>query len=104
VLRPGGRLGVADIVADNRLTAAQRAERGDSVGCTAGALSTAEYQQGLTDAGFVDVQITPIHPVAVGLYSAARGPGEGLSGRGHLLAQRSHPCDVHPYRCLNRTP
>jgi dihydrofolate reductase len=30
------------------------------------------------------------------------GPREGLPGRGHLLAQRRHPRDVHPYRCLNR--
>jgi hypothetical protein len=32
------------------------------------------------------------------------GPREGLSGRGHLLAQRSHACDVHPCGCLNRAP
>ncbi len=30
------------------------------------------------------------------------GPREGLPGRGHLLAQRSHACDVHPCGCLNR--
>jgi dihydrofolate reductase len=30
------------------------------------------------------------------------GPREGLPGRGHLLAQRSHARDVHPYRSLNR--
>ena len=30
------------------------------------------------------------------------GPRGGLPGRGHLLAQRRHPRDVHPYRSLNR--
>jgi arsenite methyltransferase len=44
VLKPGGRLGVSDVVA---LTAEQRAQRGDQVGCIAGALSFAEYRAGL---------------------------------------------------------
>ena len=47
VLRPGGRMGVSDIVADDSLTAAQRAERGSYVGCIAGALSFSEYEAGL---------------------------------------------------------
>ena len=70
VLKPGGRIGVSDIVAENRLTAPQRAERGEWVGCIAGALSIGEYEQGLTDAGFVDVEITPTHEVAEGMHSA----------------------------------
>jgi arsenite methyltransferase len=70
VLRPGGRLGVSDVVADNRLSAAERAERGGWVGCIAGALSIAEYEQGLIAAGFVDVEITPTHDVADGMHSA----------------------------------
>ncbi len=40
------------------------------VGCIAGALSIGEYTQGLTDAGFVDVEITPTHEVAEGMHSA----------------------------------
>jgi SAM-dependent methyltransferase len=78
VLRPGGRVGVSDVVADNHLSAAQRAERGEWVGCIAGALSVAEYEQGLADAGFVDIEITPTHEVAEGMHSAiirARKPG-----------------------------
>ena len=39
VLRPGGRMGVTDIVAEDRLTPAERAERGSYGGCIAGALS-----------------------------------------------------------------
>jgi ubiquinone/menaquinone biosynthesis C-methylase UbiE len=70
VLRPGGRLGVADIVADDRLTPAQRAERGSHVGCVAGALSVTEYRAGLRTAGFADVEITPTHEVADGMRSA----------------------------------
>jgi arsenite methyltransferase len=70
VLRPGGRIGVADIVADDRLTPAQRAERGSHVGCIAGALSVTEYRDGLRAAGFADVEITPTHEVADGMQSA----------------------------------
>jgi hypothetical protein len=60
------------------LTPQQRAERGNWVGCIAGALSFAEYEQDLADAGSVDIQITPAHEVTAGMYSAvvkARKPG-----------------------------
>jgi SAM-dependent methyltransferase len=70
VLRPGGRLGVSDVIAEDHLTPNQRAERGNWVGCIAGALTTTEYQEGLTDAGFVDIEITPTHQVADGMHSA----------------------------------
>lgn len=70
VLRPGGRIGVSDVVAENHLTRPQRGERGNWVGCIAGALSIAEYEQGLTDAGFMDVQVTLTHQVADGMHSA----------------------------------
>jgi arsenite methyltransferase len=70
VLRPGGRVGVSDVVADDDLTPQQRGERGNWVGCIAGALSIGEYERGLTGAGFVDVRITLTHPVADGMYSA----------------------------------
>ncbi|MEU6201796.1 arsenite methyltransferase [Streptomyces sp. NPDC047061] len=70
VLRPGGRIGVSDVVADDTLTPGQRAERGDYVGCIAGALSFTEYREGLEAAGFTDVEITPTHPVADGMHSA----------------------------------
>ncbi|MFE4575141.1 arsenite methyltransferase [Streptomyces chartreusis] len=70
VLRPGGRIGVSDVVADDALTSEQRAERGDYVGCIAGALSFAEYRAGLEAAGFTGVEITPTHPVADGMHSA----------------------------------
>ncbi|KUO09268.1 arsenite methyltransferase [Streptomyces sp. DSM 15324] len=70
VLKPGGRIGVSDVVADDTLTTDQRAERGDHVGCIAGALSFAEYRAGLAAAGFTDIEITPTHPVADGMHSA----------------------------------
>jgi SAM-dependent methyltransferase len=70
VLRPGGRMGITDIVAEDRLTAAERAARGSYTGCIAGALSVSEFTAGLADAGLVDVQLIPTHDVADGMVSA----------------------------------
>jgi arsenite methyltransferase len=70
VLRPGGRIGVSDIVADDHLTPEQRAERGDHVGCVAGVLSFGEYRRSLKAAGFTGIDITPTYPVADGMHSA----------------------------------
>ncbi|MET9817212.1 MULTISPECIES: arsenite methyltransferase [unclassified Streptomyces] len=70
VLAPSGRIGVSDVVAEDHLTSAQRAERGDYVGCIAGALSFAEYRQGLEAAGFTNVEVTATHQVADGMHSA----------------------------------
>src|SRR5919198_287334 len=52
VLRPGGRVGISDVVAEDRLTPDERAERGSYVGCIAGALAKGEYERELAAAGF----------------------------------------------------
>jgi SAM-dependent methyltransferase len=70
VLRPGGRLGISDILAEDHLTPDERLERGGQVGCIAGAPSFAEYRDGLTRAGFTAISITPTHQVAEGVHSA----------------------------------
>ncbi|MDQ3767795.1 MAG: arsenite methyltransferase [Actinomycetota bacterium] len=70
VLRPGGRIGITDIVASSDLSPEQRAERGSYVGCIAGALSFDEYERGLEQAGFGAIQITPTHGVAEDMFSA----------------------------------
>jgi len=70
VLRPGGRIGVTDIVAEDRLSPAARAERGSFAGCIAGALSYSEYVAGLTAVGLADVSLTATHKVADGMDSA----------------------------------
>src|SRR5688572_1248999 len=69
VLRPGGRIGISDIVADDSLTPEQRAERGSYVGCIAGALSYAEFESGLRAAGLEDVTLTTTHQVTDGMHS-----------------------------------
>jgi arsenite methyltransferase len=70
VLKPGGRLGITDVVAEDRLAAEERAERGSYVGCIAGALSRGEYVGGLEAAGFADVSVEFTHEVADGMHGA----------------------------------
>jgi len=70
VLRGGGRLGISDVVAEDRLTPDERAARGDYVGCIAGALSVSEYEEGLKAAGFAGVSVTFTHEVADGMHGA----------------------------------
>ena len=70
VLKPGGRVGITDVVAEDRLSSEDRAERGSHVGCIAGALSRSEYQAGLEAAGLEDVSVTFTNEVLDGMHSA----------------------------------
>ena len=83
VLRPGGRLGVTDVVSD--LATEDRSGRGGVFdaeawsGCIAGALTRDEYRRGLLGAGFVDVELIDSHAVGDGYVSAiirARKPNQ----------------------------
>jgi arsenite methyltransferase len=79
VLRPGGRIGITDVVAEDRLTPEERLERGDFAGCIAGALSKGEYESGLEAAGFEEVSVVFTHEVRDGIHGAivkARKPGD----------------------------
>jgi SAM-dependent methyltransferase len=82
VLRPGGRIGITDIVAEDHLGPELRAERGSYAGCIAGALSMTEFREGLADVGMVDITLTPTHTVVEGMVSAiiaATKPADALT-------------------------
>jgi SAM-dependent methyltransferase len=70
VLRPGGRIGISDVVAEDQLTPGERTERGSYVGCIAGALSKSEYEALLDAAGFEQVSVEFTHQVADGMHGA----------------------------------
>lgn len=63
VLKPGGRLAVSDIVIHGELpveivdSAKMRRDLSSWSGCIAGALTNAEYREGLTEAGFTSVEL-----------------------------------------------
>ena len=89
VLRPGGRIGISDIVAEDSLSAEDRAERGSYAGCIAGALSVSEFRDGLEAAGLTAVSITPSHAVTDGMISA--------------IIQATKPTDASPLIDLTAT-
>jgi arsenite methyltransferase len=70
VLKPGGRLGISDVTADEGTDPAQLARSEQDVGCLAGALTQPEYERLLVAAGFSDVTITSTSQAAAGLHSA----------------------------------
>jgi arsenite methyltransferase len=70
VLKPGGRVGISDVVAEDELSQSDRAERGSYVGCIAGALSRGEYEAGLEAAGFEQISVEFTHQVADGIHGA----------------------------------
>jgi arsenite methyltransferase len=63
VLRPGGRFAVSDVVADEGMDERTRVDMQAWTGCIAGALTRAEFIDGLQAAGFSDVEIRETHRV-----------------------------------------
>ena len=70
VLRPGGRLGVSDVIADEDADPAQLADAEQWVGCLNGTLTQRQYTGLLRAAGFTDITIVPTHEAGAGLRSA----------------------------------
>ncbi len=106
VLTPVGRLGISDVVAEDGLSPAERAERGSYVGCIAGALSRTEYLDGLTAAGFTDPEVVFTHEAAPGMHgaivratkpvaasagTAAKGAGATAAGSSTLVVEVYEP-------------
>jgi arsenite methyltransferase len=80
VLRPGGRFAVSDVLADPGMDEATRADMAGWTGCIAGALTTEEFIQALTQAGLVDPEIHETHRVhshASAAIVRARKPATG---------------------------
>jgi arsenite methyltransferase len=106
VLAAGGRFGISDVVAEDSLTPAQRAQRGSHVGCIAGALSVTEYLDGLRAVGFVEPEVVFTHQVADGMHGAivrATKPGPVTEGAGACctVAEKAGCCtaDAAPSCC-----
>jgi SAM-dependent methyltransferase len=86
VLTPGGRIGISDVVAEDHLTPDMRAERGSYTGCIAGALSRAEYLDGLAAAGFTDAEVVFTHEAAPGMHGATVRATKPVAGSGTAAA------------------
>ena len=77
VLKPGGRIAIADIVVRGQVPPELRRSLELWVGCLAGALSEEEYRQKLAAAGFVDIDLETLRE-----YTTEDAEGAGL---GELL-------------------
>ena len=78
VLRPGGRFAISDVVADPDMDEATRADMAQWTGCVAGALTREQFEQALSDAGLVEIEIRDTHRVhehAAAAIVRARKPG-----------------------------
>jgi len=73
VLKPGGRVAIADIVVRGRVPQGLRRSLELWAGCVAGALEENEYRQKLTAAGFTDIEIESLRE-----YTAADAEAGGL--------------------------
>ena len=81
VLRPGGRLAVTDVIADQDMNEATRADMAQWTACIAGALTRNEFEQALIRAGLEDIEVTETHRVHESAGSAivrARKPSQRL--------------------------
>jgi L-amino acid N-acyltransferase YncA/2-polyprenyl-3-methyl-5-hydroxy-6-metoxy-1,4-benzoquinol methylase len=70
VLRPGGRLGISDLLAESAAGAAELAESAATIGSGVRPVTEADYRRRLAEAGFTDVRIRPTHGAAPGIAAA----------------------------------
>ena len=70
VLRPGGRVGISDVIADDESAPAERIQAAQRVGCVAGVLTIGDYRSMLTAAGLVEVSIERTAGHGDGVHSA----------------------------------
>jgi ubiquinone/menaquinone biosynthesis C-methylase UbiE len=73
VLKPGGRLAIADIVVRGKVPPELRRSLELWAGCVAGALEESEYRTKLAAAGFTDIEIETLRE-----YTATDAEGAGL--------------------------
>lgn len=69
VLRPGGRMAVADVVADRAPDTELLADDAAWAACIAGAVTRDRYRAQLDAAGLTDIEVVDSHPVADGFWS-----------------------------------
>lgn len=72
VLKPGGRVAVSDIALKKELPDQLAGDAEAYIGCIAGAISIADYERGLREAGFESVQVMDAHK-DLNAYALAEG-------------------------------
>jgi L-amino acid N-acyltransferase YncA/SAM-dependent methyltransferase len=85
VLRPGGRIGISDVIASDEADPGQRAEAERLTGCTTGTLTADEYRDLLLAVGFTAVRIRVTHDAGLGVQSAIVQAGRPAAPAGVLI-------------------
>jgi SAM-dependent methyltransferase len=70
VLRPGGRLGISDVTADEDTDPGQLTQAEQRAGCISGTITQPQYRDLLLAAGFTAITITSTNEAGTGLHSA----------------------------------
>lgn len=70
VLRPGGRIGITDVLAEFTLTDAERAAAANRIECLTSSLTTDHYVATLATAGLAGIEVRRTHQVADKLHAA----------------------------------
>ena len=70
VLRPGGRLGVCDVIDDEATDPARRAAAEQRTGCATGTVTAGQYRHQLLAAGFAQITVRAVAAAGDGLRSA----------------------------------
>jgi arsenite methyltransferase len=82
VLKPGGRFAVSDVVADDDMDDATRADMQAYTGCIAGALTRDEFTDALQAAGLTDITIIEthrVHPAAISAIIRGTKPTDDIN-------------------------
>jgi len=95
VLKPGGRVAIADLVVRGQVPEVLRRNLKAWAGCLAGALEEGEYRIKLESAGFAEIEIEALQE-----YTAADAEALGWEGMSDLLAQIKEQ-DAQPFRVIS---
>jgi L-amino acid N-acyltransferase YncA/2-polyprenyl-3-methyl-5-hydroxy-6-metoxy-1,4-benzoquinol methylase len=93
VLRPGGRLGLSDMIASDGLDPGQRAAAEQLTGCTTGTITAGEYRDLLLRSGFTSIRITVPGTPGPGVHAAVIQAGRPAAPAG-ILIRPMRPADA----------
>ncbi len=94
VLKPGGRLAVSDIVTDGPLPPEIKSSLSAWAGCIAGAMDARDYIAAIAEAGFQDIELTPVFMDKAVIDEAAAQLDIDVTGEGESLYQAVYSAKV----------
>ena len=94
VLKPGGRLAVSDIVTDGPLPPEIKSSLSAWAGCIAGAMDARDYMGAIAEAGFQDIELTPVFMDKAVIDEAAAQLDIDVTGQGESLYQAVYSAKV----------